>query len=309
VAAGWTIADIPPQAGRLAVVTGSTGGLGYETALALANAGAEVVVTGRNDEKGADAVARLLAASPRAVVRYAHLDVASLGSVAAFAADLLAAGQSVDLLVNNAGIMSPPTRHVTKDGFELQFATNFLGHFALTALVLPLLRRPRARVVNVGSLAAHRGTIDLDDLQSERAYAPFRTYAMTKLAMLMWTLEFQRRAGSAAWTVDAIAAHPGFARTSLIANGPASRGLPAACWRFAQPFVRRHTPSPAEGAQAILFAATSPDARGGGYYGPSQSWETKGPPALAKAPAKALDAAVASKLWESSERLAAVRFA
>ena len=200
---GWTRVDIPSQSGRLAVVTGATGGLGYEAALALAAAGAEVVLAGRNDSKGASALARLRAAHPGATVRFERLDLASLASVAAFAETLLAAGRGIDLLINNAGVMAPPERQVTADGFELQFATNYLGHFALTARLLPLLRRVAgARMVNVSSLAADLEAIDLDDLQSERCYVAFRTYGMTKLAMLMFALELQRRSDAAGWGID-----------------------------------------------------------------------------------------------------------
>jgi NAD(P)-dependent dehydrogenase (short-subunit alcohol dehydrogenase family) len=306
---GWTTAMMPMQRGRLAVITGATGGLGFETAMALAAAGAEVVLTGRNHDKGGAALSRLRAAHSQANARFAHLDIASLASIAEFANSMLADGRGVDLLVNNAGIMAPPARKVTEDGFELQFATNHLGHFALTGRLLPLLRRrPGARVVHVSSLAAHNGMIDLADLQSARKYAPFRVYAMTKLAVLMSALEFQRRSEAAGWEVDAIAAHPGIAGTSLIANGPASRGLQAALYRLAHPLLNRLPPSAAQGALAILFAATSPDARGGGYYGPSLSFETKGPLAAAKMPAKALDASIASELWEVSERLTGVCF-
>ena len=307
---GWMTTDIPSQIGQLAVVTGATGGLGYETALALAATGADVVLASRNDSKGANALERLRAAHPGATARFERLDLASLSSVAAFAETMLAAGRGIDLLVNNAGVMAPRERQATADGFELQFATNYLGHFALTARLLPLLRRrPGARVVNVSSLAAHRGAIDLADLQSERTYAPFQAYAMTKLAMLMWALEFQRRSEAAYWGVDGIAVHPGIARTSLIANGPASRGLPAALWRLAKPFVLTLNPSAEQGALPILFAATSRDAHGGRYYGPSRLFEIMGPPAVAKAPAKALNASIASGLWEASERLACVCFA
>jgi len=307
---GWTTELIPSQSGRLVVITGATGGLGYETALAFSAAGAEVLLTGRNPDKGAAAMSRLRAAHPQANARFAQLDVASLASVAAFADHMLGEERGVDLLVNNAGIMAPPARKVSEDGFELQFATNHLGHFALTARLLPLLRRrPGSRVVNVSSLAAHMGTIDLADLQSARAYSPFRVYAMTKLAVLMSTLEFQRRSEAGGWEVDAIAAHPGFARTSLIENGPASSGLRAALWRLAQPLNRLRNPSAAQGALPILFAATSPDARGGGYYGPSIQFETKGPPSLAKMPEKALDTSMAAALWAASENLGRVRFA
>jgi NAD(P)-dependent dehydrogenase (short-subunit alcohol dehydrogenase family) len=305
---GWTRVDIPSQSGRLAVVTGATGGLGYETAFALAAAGAEVVLAGRNDSKGANALARLRAAHPGATARFERLDLASLASVAAFAETSLAAGRGIDMLVNNAGVMAPPERHETADGFELQFATNYLGHFALTAQLLPLLRRG-ARVVNVSSLAADLDSIDLADLQSQRSYVPFRTYGMTKLAILMFALELQRRSEAAGWGIEGMAAHPGFARTDIISNGPASCGLRGALWRIAKPFLLPLSPPAGPAALPILLAATSPDARGGGYYGPTGIRELDGPPGPAKMPARALDGSAASHLWQTSERLAGVTFA
>ena len=307
---GWTTVNIPSQSGRLAVVTGATGGLGYETALALAAAGAEVVLAGRNDIKGANALARLRATHPGPTARFERLDLASLVSVAAYAQTMLAAGRGIDLLVNNAGVMAPPERQLTVDGFELQFATNYLGHFALTARLLPLLRRvPGARVVNVSSLAASLDSIDLTDLQSQRSYVPFQTYGMTKLALVMSALELQRRSEAAGWGIDAMAAHPGYARTDIIGNGPASRGLRGALWRIAKPFLLPLSPAAGLAALPIVFAATSPDAQGGGFYGPTGWHELKGPPGTAKMPAQALDSSVAAGLWETSERLAGVRFA
>jgi len=306
---GWTTVDIPSQSGRLVVVTGATGGLGYETARALAAAGAEVVLAGRNDSKGANALARLRAAHPEATARFGRLDLASLASVAAFAETLLAAGRGIDLLVNNAGVMALPERQVTADGFEMQFATNYLGHFALTARLLPLLRRvPGARLVNVSSLAAGLDSIDFADLESQQSYAPFRTYGTTKLAMLMFALEFQRRSAAAGWGVEGIAAHPGWARTDIIGNGPASCGLRATLWRITKAFLLPLSPPAGPAALPILFAATSPTARGGGYYGPTGRYELKGPPGMAKVPARALDGSAAGRLWETSERLAGVRF-
>ncbi|MBK1721184.1 SDR family oxidoreductase [Thiocystis violacea] len=306
----WTTADIPSQDGRLAVITGGTGGLGYETALALAAAGAEVVLAGRNDSKGANAVARIRAAHPDATARFERLDLASLASVAAFAEVLLAENRGIDLLVNNAGVMALPGRQVTVDGFERQFATNYLGHFALTARLLPLLRRVAgARMVNVSSLAASLDSIDLTDLQSERGYVPFRSYGMTKLTMLMLALEFQRRSEAAGWGVDGLAAHPGYARTDIISNGPASRGLRAGLWRITKSFLLPLSPAAELAVLPILFAATSPDAQGGGFYGPTGWHELKGPPGAAAIPAKALDGPAAALLWETSERLAGARFA
>ena len=192
-------AEIPSQLGRLAVVTGATGGLGYETALALAKAGAEVVLTGRDDRKGHSAIEKISREVTGAKTSYEHLDLASLASVADFA-QRMHARQSLDLLINNAGVMALPRRQTTADGFEMQFGTNYLGHFALTARLLPLLRRASApRVVNVSSLAHRTGFIDFNDLQGTRVYSPWKAYGQSKLATLMVALELQRRSDAKGW--------------------------------------------------------------------------------------------------------------
>ena len=225
---GWSAADIPPQIGRTVVITGATGGLGYETALALAGAGATVVLTGRNDIKGRNALERIRAEYPKADVSHETLDLASLASVADFAGRFAISRPSLDLLINNAGVMALPKRRATLDGFEMQFGTNYLGHYALTARLLPQLRRGfKPRVVNLSSLAHRSGAIDFGDLQSERSYRPWRAYGQSKLAMLMFALELQRRSNAAGWGLMSNAAHPGFARTDLIPNGPGTRNLSA----------------------------------------------------------------------------------
>ena len=294
----WTTRDIPAQTGRLALVTGA-GGLGFETALALAQAGAEVIVAGRNEEKGQAAVRDILQRAPRrANVRFEPLDLASMASIAACAARLNVAGQPIDLLINNAGVMTPPTRQTTADGFELQFGTNYLGHFALTGRLMPLLENaPAARVVNLSSLAHRSGQIHFDDLQSLRSYSPWRAYGQSKLAMLMFAFELQRRAEANSWPVISNAAHPGYARTDLIANGPGERGVLWQINRAMQPLVSH---SAAEGALPTLFAATSPDAHGGEYFGPNGFYELKGAPRRAHVAAQAKDAEVAAKLWKVS---------
>src|SRR3981189_2360400 len=201
-----TPADIPSQSGKTAVVTGATGGLGYETALALARAGAEIILTGRNDRKGQSAIEKIGGEVTDARVRYQHLDLASLASVADFAQRMHAL-QSLDLLINNAGVMALPRRQTTADGFEMQFGTNHLGHFALTARLAPLLRRASgSRVVSVSSLAHRTGFIDFDDLQGARAYSPWKAYGQSKLAMLMFALELQRRSDATGWNLTSNAA-------------------------------------------------------------------------------------------------------
>lgn len=302
----WTTADIPPLNGKTAVITGATGGLGYETALALAGAGAMVVLTGRNDAKGRNAIQSIRAQIPDAKVSYETLDLASLASVAEFVARFVAAYPSLDLLINNAGVMALPQRQTTVDGFEMQFGTNYLGHYALTARLLPRLRRGhQPRVVNLSSLAHRSGTINLDDLQSTRSYVPWKAYGQSKLAMLMFALELQRRSDAAGWGLMSNAAHPGYARTDLIANGPGASGLLWQLSKSLQPLVSH---SAAEGALPTLFAATSPQAEPGGYYGPNWFYELKGPPVPAKIMPQAKDAAVAARLWDVSAALTGVSF-
>jgi len=302
----WTTADIPPLNGKTAVITGATGGLGYETARALAGAGALVVLTGRNETKGRNAIQKISGQFPLAKVSYETLDLANLASVADFAERFAAAHQSLDLLINNAGVMALPTRQTTSDGFEMQFGTNYLGHYALTAHLLPWLRRGnQPRVVNLSSLVHRWGTIDFDDLQSLRSYAPGKAYSQSKLAMLMFALELQRRSDAAGWGLMSNAAHPGYARTDLIANGPGASGLLWQLNKSLQPFVSH---SAAEGALPTLFAATSPEAKAAGYYGPNWFYELKGPPVPAKIMPRAKDAAVAARLWDVSAALTGVSF-
>jgi NAD(P)-dependent dehydrogenase (short-subunit alcohol dehydrogenase family) len=302
----WTIADIPPQNGRTAVITGATGGLGYETALALAGAGATVVLTGRNDAKGRHAIANIRGQVASANISYQTLDLANLASVADFAARFAAAHGSLDLLVNNAGVMSLPKRQTTADGFEMQFGTNYLGHYALTAHLLPWLRRGnQPRVVNLSSLAHRTGKIDLDDLQGARAYSPWKAYCQSKLAMLMFALELQRRSNALGWGLTSNAAHPGYARTDLIPNGPGASGL---FWRINKSLQPLISHSAAAGALPTLFAATSPEAQPAGYYGPNWIYELKGPPVPAKIMPQAKDAAVAARLWDVSAALTGVSF-
>jgi len=300
----WTRSHMPSQTGRVAVVTG-TGGLGYQDALALAGAGAAVIVAGRDPRKGRAAVERIRAQLPPATVRFEPLDLADLASVAAFAKRLEARHDGLDLLVNNAGVMVPPRRRVTADGFELQLGTNHLGHFALTAHLLPLLRRGRdARVVSLSSVAAPQGAIDFDDLNAEARYRPMPAYAQSKLACLMFAFELQRRSIAGGWRIASIAAHPGVSRTDLLHNGPGRWSVHGVI-RSALPFLFQPA---AKGALPTLFAATSPDARPGGCYGPNGIAELRGYPAPAKIPPQALDEAAAARLWHMSETLTGVRF-
>src|SRR5712675_2635500 len=250
--------DIPSQFGKTAIVTGATGGLGYETALALARAGADVILTGRDERKGQSAIEKIGREVLGAKIAFESLDLANLAAVAAFA-KRIQARPSLDLLINNAGVMALPRRQVTADGLEMQLGTNHLGHFALTARLLPLLRRASgARVVSLSSLAHRTGLIDFDDLQGAQVYSPWKAYGQSKLATLMFALELQRRSDAAGWKLLSNAAHPGFARTGLFASGPG--GLVSLATDFAAPFFGH---SAAHGAGPILFRGDEPECKAG----------------------------------------------
>jgi NAD(P)-dependent dehydrogenase (short-subunit alcohol dehydrogenase family) len=298
-----TQAEIPSHLGKTAVVTGATGGLGYESAMALAKAGAEVVLTGRGEQRGQSALEKINREVLGAKISFEHLDLASLASIAGFA-QRMHTRQSLDLLINNAGVMALPRRQITADGFEMQFGTNYLGHFALTARLMPLLRRASGpRVVSVSSLAHRTGLIDFGDLQGERLYSPWKAYGQSKLACLIFALELQRRSDAAGWNVISDAAHPGFSRTNLFASGPG--GLVSLASGFAAPLFGQ---SAADGARPILFAATSPEAKPGGYYGPGGFSELRGTPAPALIMRQARDAVAAARLWDVSGKLTGASF-
>jgi NAD(P)-dependent dehydrogenase (short-subunit alcohol dehydrogenase family) len=286
------------------IVTGPTG-LGYETGLELARAGAEVILAGRSPGPANQSLERIRTAVAGAKVRFELLDLASLASVKALADKLLAEGRPIHILVNNAGVMMPPTRRETKDGFELQFGTNYLGHYALTARLLPLLAKGKARIVSLSSIAAVPASIRFDDLQFERGYRPDPSYGQSKLAMLMFGLELQRQSTAHGWGITSIPAHPGVARTDLIDKGPGATSIMGVLVRLL-PFVRQ---SAARGALPQLMAATMPDAVGGGYYGPDGMGGMRGNPRLVEPPSQAKDQAVARRLWDISAKLAGVSFA
>ncbi len=299
---GWSASDVPDLSGRRAVVTGATSGLGLETARVLALHGAEVVMTARDAARGDEAVRRVRAADPGAAVVAGTLDLADLDSVRAFAADQ----PPLDLLVNNAGVMALPGREVTLDGFERQVGTNHLGHFALTGLLLPaLLARPGARVVTVSSMAHWSGVMTVDDLLSERQYDPWQAYARSKLANLLFVRELDRRARAAGADLVSVAAHPGYARTKLVANGPA-QGHPVlgGVFRTGTVVVGQ---SARTGALPQLRAATDPTVLGAEYLGP-RILGYRGRPVRSPRSAAAKDDASAAALWAESERLTGVRF-
>jgi len=299
----WTVGGIPSQEGKRAVVTG-TGGIGFETALVLAKKGADVILAGRNPAKGESAVRTILGRVPRAQIRFERLDLADLGSVARCAQRLAGEGRPIDLLVNNAAVMSLPRRQVTTDGFEMQFGTNHLGHFALTAHLLPLLRRAVSpRIVTVSSLAHRGGKIRFSDLQAEKTYHPWKAYSQSKLANLLFTFELQRRSDAGGWNAMSSAAHPGYARTELIPNGPGTDSILSKFSLMLQPFLSH---SPAEGALPVLVAATWPEAERSGYYGPNGFYELIGPPAPAYVAPQVRNGDDARNLWDISCRLTGV---
>lgn len=302
--ARWTASDIPSQTGRSAVVTG-TGGLGFESALALARAGGEVIIAGRSPEKGRAAVREIRDAVPSATVQFEQVDLASLKSIADFGERLRRQRDSLDLLINNAGVMVPPVRQETADGFELQLGTNYLGHFALTGHLMQLLLKGRhARVVTLSSIAARSGALNFDDLNTRKLYKPMVAYSQSKLACLMFALELQRRSEASGWGICSIAAHPGISRTDLLHNAPGRRSvisiMRSLLWFLFQPA--------SQGALPTLFAATSPSARGGAYYGPDKMNETRGYPADARMPPQALDTGFSARLWDISQDLTRITF-
>jgi NAD(P)-dependent dehydrogenase (short-subunit alcohol dehydrogenase family) len=298
----WTVADVPDQRGRIAVVTGANSGIGFEAAAVLAQRGAHTVLACRDTGKAAAAAARITAAVPDASVSVVRLDLAALDSVRAAAAELIAAHERIDLLINNAGLMWPGYGK-TADGFELQFGTNHLGHFALTGLLLAaMLPVPGSRVVTVSSNGHRAGRIDFADLQSERYYGRMSAYGQSKLANLMFTYELQRRLAAAGAPAAALAAHPGVAFTEL------TRSLPAVI-RAAYPAVGGlFTQSAAMGALPVLRAATDPGAAGGEYYGPGGLGQAKGYPVRVSSSARSRDQAAQRRLWAESERLTGVTF-
>ncbi|APR78458.1 Putative oxidoreductase/Short-chain dehydrogenase [Minicystis rosea] len=294
VAKDWGTKDIGDLTGKQVIVTGANSGIGFHTALELGRAGAQVVVACRDVTRGEEAVSRLRAEGPAAAFRFEQLDLASLASVRAFAERFLSAGSALDILVNNAGVMAIPAREQTVDGFERQIGTNHLGHFALTGLLVPALRRSAApRVVTISSGTAYFGCVDLANLQSERRYSPAFTYAQSKLANLHFMLELGRRAP---WLVS-VAAHPGATHTNL----QQYTGLGT---RISMRFIGQQA---ADGALPSLYAANGAVASGE-FYGPRRLFNMNGPPVEVRLPRRARDEATARALWEASERLTGVRF-
>jgi len=301
-AAPWTEADVPDQSGRTAVITGGNSGIGFEAARVLAEQGARLFLGCRDQGKAHDAVLRIRATAPGAEVRVVPMDLASLRSVRAAAAQIRSGCEGIDLLINNAGVMMPPYG-VTADGFELQLGINHLGHFALTGLLLDRLAGlPGARVVTVSSNSHQAGRINFDDLQSRRDYKRIAGYGQSKLANLMFTYELQRRLAAAGSPAIAAAAHPGLTRTDLARY--LSRVMTAYYVLVERPLAQ----SAAMGALGTLRAATDPAVRGGDYYGPVRWRGERGYPQRISSSERSHDEGDQRRLWQESERLTGVRY-
>ena len=301
MADGWDVQDIPDQTGRTAVVTGANSGLGLATARELARAGASVLMACRNLGRGHRAIEELRAAVPDAQVQLDELDLASLASVRGFAERFRATHDGLDLLINNAGVMAPPRRR-TADGFELQFGTNHLGHFALTNALLETMEgREDARVVTVSSNAHKMGRINFDNLNGDRHYFRWNAYGQSKLANLLFMLELDRRLRGSGSTVKSLAAHPGYAATNL--QSAAAPMVDRLVMKVSTAVIAQNDEM---GALPTLYAATQPGLEGGTYVGPDGFQEQRGHPKIVQPSGRARDPDTARRLWEVSERMTAL---
>jgi NAD(P)-dependent dehydrogenase (short-subunit alcohol dehydrogenase family) len=310
----WKAADIPSLAGKRVLITGGNSGIGYHAALKLARKGAQVTLACRDRQRGEAALARLDADSPSAHTELAILDLASLSSVRDFAEKELAQHRPLHILINNAGVMAPPKRLQTADGFELQFGTNVLGHFALTALLMPALEQAaavspdRPRVVTIASIAHKRGQLNFDDLQSTKTYSPMKAYQQSKLADLIFTFELDRRLRAANSRVMSVAAHPGVASTNLFQAGDYSL-FEKTVRNLAGHAIGIVLNTDSEGALPTLYAATAPGAEDGGYYGPQGFQEMRGEVVeRAIVAPQARDTSAATRLWQVCEDLTGIKF-
>jgi NAD(P)-dependent dehydrogenase (short-subunit alcohol dehydrogenase family) len=301
----WTPRQMPQQQGRLAIITGANSGIGFHTARYLASAGAQVILACRSAEKGEAARKKIAAENPASQLQVRVLDVADLDSVRRFATEFLDAGRPLDLLISNAGVMALPTRRTTPQGFEVQFGTNHLGHFALTGLLLPLLlQQAGSRIVTVASIAHKGGVLNFDDLNAERKYDPRKAYHQSKLANLVFGIELDRRLRAKSANTASIIAHPGVAVTNIVSNGMGT-GLQG---RIASVVIALFAQSDDRGSWPTLYAATSPEAHGGGYYGPNGFAEIKGTPVEVKPKPKAMDPQTGKRLWQVSEEMTGVHY-
>ncbi|MEW1589657.1 SDR family oxidoreductase [Micromonospora vinacea] len=301
---------MPDLSGKLAVVTGASDGIGFVIASRLAQAGAEVIMPVRNPAKGQQAADRIRSLAPEAKISTRALDLSSLTSVAALTSQLVDEGRPVNILINNAGVMNPPTRQLTRDGFELQFGTNHLGHFAFTQGLLPLLRQGRGRVTHQTSVAARSGAVNWDDINWEHGYDAMKAYAQSKIAVGLFARELQNRSAAAGWGITSNLSHPGVSPTNLLAAQPGmGRAKDTASVRIIRLMSRLGVAGTvASAALPALLAATGPDSRGGQFFGPKGLGDVGGAPAQRElwAPLRSDDDA--HRLWEVSERLVGVPF-
>jgi NAD(P)-dependent dehydrogenase (short-subunit alcohol dehydrogenase family) len=309
----WKAADIPSLAGKRVLITGANSGIGYHAALKMARKGAHVMLACRDRQRGEDALSQLGENSPSAHTELVIFDLASLASVRDFAEQELTKHRPIHILINNAGVMAPPKRLQTTDGFELQFGTNVLGHFALTALLMPALELAaesgeRPRVVTIASIAHKRGQLNFDDLQSMKSYGPMRAYQQSKLADLMFAFELDRRLRARSSRVMSVAAHPGVADTNLFRAGDYSP-LERVARTLLGHGIGIVLNTDAEGALPTLYAATASTAEDGGYYGPQGFQEMRGEDVgPAKIAPQARDTAAGARLWNICEELTGIRF-
>lgn len=302
---------IPSLTGTRAVITGGSDGVGLRIAARLAAAGAEVVLPVRNPRKGEAAIAAIRENTPSAEVSLRELDLSSLESVAALGETLRSEGSPIHLLVNNAGVMTPPERQTTADGFELQFGTNHLGHFALVSQLLPLLRAGRARVTSQISIAANQGAIDWEDLNAERSYRGTRSYSQSKIAFGQFGLELDRRSRAHGWGITSNLSHPGIAPTGLLSARPElgrandTQGVRIIRWMSARGII---VGTPETASLPALYAATSPDALAGRLYGPKGPGHLGGAPAEQKLYSRLRSEDEARRVWQVSEGLTGARY-
>lgn len=299
----WPGAQVPDLSGQTIIVTGANSGIGYYAAMEFAKAGADIVLACRSAERGGKALAGINAAAPGRA-RLELLDLADLTSIQAFATKLKAGGGKIDILLNNAGVMAPPTRQTTAQGFELQLGVNFLGHFLLTALLLEqMVNAPAPRIIQVSSIAHRQGRMAWEDLQSQHHYKAWNAYRQSKLAMLIFAQELARRSIQGGWGVVSLAAHPGIAATELVANGPGRNSLIAQLQKLGAPFIQQ--PGDA-GAWPLILAGIDPGPTQGMYYGPQGFKECRGRPGPGKIEPKAMDADAGQRLWNIAEQLTGV---
>lgn len=299
----FNINEIPPQSGRIAIVTGANDGLGFQTTLALSKTGMKVVMACRNLEKANKALEEIIRQEPAASLELMHLDLSKLSLVRAFAEEYKQKYEHLDLLINNAGIMIPPYE-VTEDGFESQLGVNYLAHFLLTGLLLPLLEKaPGSRVVSLSSNAHKKGKIHFDDLQFSKKYSAFAAYSQSKLACLLFATELQRRLDKSESKVLSIAAHPGMSDTNLFKHVP--KFVTAIFGGLIRSMMVQ---SPENGAKPTLYAALGADIEGGDYIGPDGWQEWKGEPVKVKGTKLSESKEIAKRLWEESEKLTGFHF-